>query len=117
MHDHFPHGTSIGAASGGLRDGLEPSRTKTKGLDMNKKLILAAAAGCAFLVLRSRTETGEQPTKWEKMSRLMDEMPEDFPPRVMFNNLAATRENSEQILAILEERQATAEDGHAADEA
>ena len=51
------------------------------------------------------------------MSRLMDEMPGDFPPRVMFNNLAATRENSERILAILEERQATAEDGHAADEA
>lgn len=37
-----------------------------------------------------------------RMREGMDAMPEDFPPRVMFDNLAATRENSERILAILE---------------
>jgi hypothetical protein len=30
-------------------------------------------------------------------------MPEDFPPVVMFNNVAAARENTERILELLEE--------------
>jgi hypothetical protein len=90
-----------------------------KGQEMNKKLIVAVAVGgaaCAVLAQRNRENKGEQPTKWEKMTRLMDEMPEDFPPRVMFDNLAATRENSERILAILEERQASSAEDNAADE-
>jgi hypothetical protein len=37
-----------------------------------------------------------------KMQAGMDAMPEDFPPVVMFNNVAATRENSERILELLE---------------
>ena len=32
---------------------------------------------------------------------VMEEMPEDFPPRVMFDNVAATRANTDQILALL----------------
>ncbi len=36
----------------------------------------------------------------------MAEMPEDFPPRVMFDNVAATREQTTRILEILEEREA-----------
>ena len=47
-----------------------------------------------------------------KMQAGMDAMPEDFPPVVMFNNVAATRENSERILELLEEdRSGTEEPG------
>jgi hypothetical protein len=37
-----------------------------------------------------------------KVQAGIDAMPEDFPPVVMFNNVAATRENSERILELLE---------------
>jgi citrate synthase len=39
---------------------------------------------------------------FEKMQAGMEAMPEDFPPVAMFNNVAATRENSERILELLE---------------
>ena len=39
---------------------------------------------------------------FEKMQAGMEAMPDDFPPVVMFNNVAATRENSERILELLE---------------
>jgi len=40
----------------------------------------------------------------------MEEMPEDFPPRVMFDNVEATRSNTERILEVLGEKPAPA--GH-----
>jgi len=40
---------------------------------------------------------------WDKMRQHMEEMPEDFPPRVMFDNVATVRENTERILKILDE--------------
>ena len=82
---------------------------------MSKKLIVAAAVGCtacAILALRNRqagAEGGGRPTMWEKMGQFMDEMPEDFPPRIMFDNLAVARQNTERILEILEEREAPSE--------
>jgi hypothetical protein len=38
---------------------------------------------------------------FEKMQAGMAALPEDFPPVVMFDNVAATRENSERILELL----------------
>lgn len=38
----------------------------------------------------------------ERLRAGMEAMPEDFPPRVMFDNVATTRENSERILELLE---------------
>jgi hypothetical protein len=32
----------------------------------------------------------------------MEEMPEDFPPRIMFDNLEATKANTDRILTLLE---------------
>jgi len=72
---------------------------------MRTKWIIAAALGCAtcvVLAFRKRQQGEERPQVWDKMRRLMDDMPEDFPPRIMFDNLAATRSNTERILAILE---------------
>lgn len=34
----------------------------------------------------------------------MEEMPEDFPPRVMYDNVEAARANTERILEILDEK-------------
>jgi len=73
---------------------------------MDKKWFVVAALGAvaAVLVLRKRPERGPRPTMWDKMSKAMEEMPEDFPPRVMFENIAATRSNTERLLQILEDR-------------
>ena len=34
---------------------------------------------------------------------LMEEMPEDFPPRIMFDNIEATKANTDEILTLLKE--------------
>jgi hypothetical protein len=89
---------------------------------MSKKWMLAGAVGCgACVVLAARGRRGgkERPKVWDKMRDFMDDMPEDFPPRIMFDNLAATRENTERILEILEtceNREAPSQKNRAADE-
>lgn len=47
---------------------------------------------------------------FEKMQAGMEAMPVDFPPRVMFDNVAANRENSERILELLEKDQRETEE-------
>ena len=81
---------------------------------MNKKLLIGAAAGCAIAggVAAARTHRdGEpKPTMWVKMRQLLEEMPEDFPPRIMFDNLQATRANTDEILALLRDDSAPTDD-------
>jgi hypothetical protein len=52
---------------------------------------------------REERKAGKRREMFAKMQAGMDAMPEDFPPVVMFNNVAATRKNSERILELLEE--------------
>ena len=66
-------------------------------------LMLVVGAACAAVSMRNRQSTGPRPSVWDKMRQHMEEMPEDFPPRVMFDNVATVRENTERILEILEE--------------
>jgi len=66
-------------------------------------LILLVAVACAAVLARKRQPSGPKPSMWDKMREGMEAMPEDFPPRVMFENAAATKENTERILKILEE--------------
>ena len=77
---------------------------------MNKKLMIGAAAGFAIAaVAAAAARKGQQepgPTMWDKMRERMEEMPEDFPPRIMFDNIEATKANTEQILAMLEAERA-----------
>ena len=47
---------------------------------------------------------------FQKMQKGMEAMPEDFPPIAMFNNVAATRENSERILELLEKDRSGSEE-------
>jgi hypothetical protein len=49
-------------------------------------------------------EKGEQrPDIWTRMEQKMAQMPETFPPRVMFDNIAAIREQNTRILELLEQ--------------
>jgi hypothetical protein len=47
---------------------------------------------------------------WDKMREGMEEMPEDFPPRVMFDNAEAARINTERILEKLEAQESSKDD-------
>lgn len=82
---------------------------------MRKWLVLAVLAVVAVALARlaagKRQEGGHHPTMWEKMEAAMAEMPEDFPPRVMFDNVAATKEDTGRILEILEKGNSTAAQG------
>jgi hypothetical protein len=79
---------------------------------MNKKKLIGIVAGvvvvlvaCAAGACKRKEQKGPRPTKWEKMREKMEQMPEDFPPRVMFDNLQATRDNTDEILSLLRERE------------
>lgn len=76
---------------------------------MKKWLIVALLAAGAVGVIRlmadrRRVEGASSETIWDKLRAKMEEMPEDFPPRVMFDNVAATNETTQRILELLEER-------------
>ena len=83
---------------------------------MKKLAVLGLVAGvviAAILLARKNQSSGTAEEResrraekrremFEKMQAGMEAMPEDFPPVMMFNNVAATRENSERILELLE---------------
>ena len=82
---------------------------------MKKLAVFGVVAGVVLAVtlLVRKNQSSESPEEREarrtekrremfmKMQAGMDAMPEDFPPVVMFNNVAATLENSERILELL----------------
>ena len=77
---------------------------------MNKKLVIGALAGCAIaaaIAVSKKKQTEPKPTMWDKMRQHMEEMPEDFPPRIMFDNLEVTRANTEKILERLDEKESS----------
>ena len=61
---------------------------------------IAGAAG-TLVALRLRTEGDPKEAIAHRMREHLESMPEDFPPRMMLDNLAATRVNTEKILKIL----------------
>jgi Spy/CpxP family protein refolding chaperone len=88
---------------------------------MNKKLIIGAAVACATVAAIAAAKNASasrdpKPTMWDKMREGMEQMPEDFPPRVMFDNVEAIRANSERILKLLEERRTPDDDRAIIDE-
>ena len=82
---------------------------------MKKSAVVGAAAGAAIAVIlvTKKAQSSESPQEREarraekrremfkKMRAHMESMPEDFPPLVMFNNVAAIRENTDRILELL----------------
>ena len=70
-----------------------------------KKLLISGAAvtGAALLAKRLASRSSGL-----DIGRLFDRMPENAPPKLMFRNISATRENTERILRLLESERATA---------
>jgi len=67
---------------------------------MKKLLIIGGAvAGAAFL--GKRLASG---SRWKEVDfgRLVERMPEDAPPRWIFRNVSAIRDNTDRILELLE---------------
>ncbi len=93
---------------GGL-DQRSPQADHSREVDV-KKLFALLIVGCivAAVVAAIKRQAATEPrmSMTEKMQRAMEEMPEDFPPKVMFNNIAAARENTDRILQLLETQRA-----------
>lgn len=64
-----------------------------------KKLLMVAAAGAgvAFLARRFKSSDGRL-----DFGQVIERMPEGSPPRWVFSNIAAIRENTDRILELLE---------------
>jgi len=72
---------------------------------MSKKLVIGVAVGlaAAVCVVAAKKSRGEaQRTGSGKWQRCMEKMPEDFPPRVMFDTVMAIREDTTRILEKLD---------------
>lgn len=81
---------------------------------MKKLLIVALVAVAAVTLIRladrRRVEGKGRPTIWDKLATGMEEMPEDFPPRIMFDSVVATNKATQRILEILEKEGMPSED-------
>ncbi len=64
-----------------------------------KKLLIAVALVAGVVVLARRLMPGLGAIDWEKK---FESMPDNAPPKWMFNNISAIRKNTEQILKLLE---------------
>ena len=65
---------------------------------MKKLLIVGgAAAGAAFVARRLASSSGGA-----DFGRLVERMPENAPPKWIFRNIIAIRENTDRILQLLE---------------
>ena len=62
---------------------------------MKKLIVVAIVAGIALVVLRSRGERAGG------VQGLLERLPDDSPPKWMFANIAAIRENTDRILERL----------------
>ena len=83
-------------------------------------LIGGAAVAAVFMVKKAQSSGSAEEREanradkrremFAKMQAGMEAMPEDFPPVVLFNNVAAIRETTERILEVLEENRTGTED-------
>lgn len=64
-----------------------------------KRLLLAGAVAAGAALVARRAVRGCRGIDFEGM---IERMPEDAPPKWMFRNISAIRENSERILELLE---------------
>jgi hypothetical protein len=64
-----------------------------------KKVLILAAALAALGVLASRFGAKMRDIDWEKK---LEAMPDNAPPKWMFRNITAIRENTDRILELLE---------------
>ena len=67
-----------------------------------KKLLMVGAAGAGAAFLARRFASGGTGVD---LGQLIERMPEGSPPRWMFSNISAIRENTDRILELLEGKQ------------
>lgn len=117
---HSDHGCDVVPWCDGDRVQTIEGRANSKrsstpeGCDVNKRAVFGVGAALAVILLIKKAQSSEPPQAqetrraakrsemFEKMRAGMEAMPEDFPPVVMFNNVAGIRENTDRILELLE---------------
>jgi hypothetical protein len=70
-----------------------------------KKLLISGAAVTGVALVAKRFASGSSGLD---IGRLFERMPENAPPKLMFRNISAIRENTERILQLLETERTTA---------
>jgi hypothetical protein len=70
-----------------------------------KKLLISGAAITAAALVAKRLASRSSGLDF---GRLFERMPENAPPKLMFRNISAIRENTERILQLLESERTTA---------
>ena len=70
-----------------------------------KKLLIAVAALVGIVFVAKRFAPDLTKIDWESK---FDAMPDNAPPKWMFTNISAIRENSERIIGLLEGETVTA---------
>jgi len=70
-----------------------------------KKLLISGAAVTGAALVAKRLASGSSGLDF---GRLFERMPENAPPKLMFRNISAIRENTERILQLLESERTTA---------
>ncbi len=73
---------------------------------MSKKMMIGVGVGfllaAGIAAAAKKGPSAPSPDMWaKKMHEKMEAMPDDFPPKMMFHNVEATRANTEEILALL----------------
>jgi hypothetical protein len=75
-----------------------------------KKLVIVGGAvtGAAFVAKRIAASSGGG---WKRadFDRLVERMPENAPPKWIFRNISAIRENTDRILQLLESERTSAD--------
>jgi hypothetical protein len=70
-----------------------------------KKLLISGAAVTGAVLVAKRLASRSSGLDF---GRLFERMPENAPPKLMFRNISAIRENTERILQLLESERTTA---------
>ncbi len=74
---------------------------------MKKLLIVGGAVTGAVLLAKGCASSCRRGVDWEKW---IERMPENAPPKWMFRNITAIRENTEQILQLLQDERSSPRD-------
>ncbi len=86
-----------------------------------KKLIVGALVSAGMLAAMSvacrKAEPRMRAAMWERCERMLEEMPESFPPKRMMAELSSIRENTAGILQLLEKGNAAGDGGREASDA
>jgi hypothetical protein len=67
---------------------------------MKKSLVFAALVVGGLVILAKRFGPRMQNIDWEKR---FEQMPDNAPPKWMFRNISAIRENTDRILEVLDQ--------------